>query len=348
MGVYSTPHLVDYNERVRINGLAVPDKLLVNSFAKIDEHRENTSLSYFEFGTLAALDIFQQQMVDVQLLEVGLGGRLDAVNIVDADAALITTISVDHIDWLGSDVSQIALEKAGVFRPRQIAVCGDASVPKTLIKYANDLKTDLLMAGEDFSFQVNDSDWQLVASHDFAGLYLKPVLNGVHQIQNAAAVIHLLAHISANVPVKKEAIEAGLKNVSLSGRLQRVGSKPAIYLDVAHNEESAMVLAAFVKSQKYTGKVHAVFSILKDKQLEKVMEPLIGLVSHWHIAPLRSCRSISSKKLEKYLRQDISQPYSVYENIADAFAYVRKNADEEDLVICFGSFYVVEDCLGAL
>ncbi|AFT67123.1 bifunctional tetrahydrofolate synthase/dihydrofolate synthase [Cycloclasticus sp. P1] len=348
VGVYSTPHLKHYNERVRINGTPVLDSSLASSFYKIDLARKETSLSYFEFGTLAAIDVFDHYKVDIQILEVGLGGRLDAVNIVDADAALITSISIDHIDWLGDDRNQIALEKAGVFRANQIAVCGDSTVPNSLIDYAKKLGTQLSLAGKDFDVNKNANDWSLVANHVFAGHYPMPVLQGYHQIKNAAAVVSLLANIQHIKPVSKNNIDIGLRHTSLKGRLQQVSSAPDIFLDVAHNAESAQVLSDFLKSKKTNGQLHAVFSVLADKQLNEVLKPFIGLIDNWHIAPLQAPRALSVADLYKSLVDDNSQQCFKYSSIQQALKNAKLAAKQDDLVICFGSFYVVEACLEAL
>jgi len=348
VGVYSTPHLKHYNERIRINGKPVADALLTRSFAKIDKARQSTSLSYFEFGTLAALDIFQDQKVAIQILEVGLGGRLDAVNIIDADAVLITSISVDHIDWLGDDRSQIALEKAGVFRANQVAVCGDATVPSSLLDYAKSLGTQLTLAAKDFKVKIEHNRWRLIAKHSLAGYYPLPALQGDHQIQNASAVVSLLASIQTEVPVNKGSIELGLQQTSLVGRLQKISSTPDIFLDVAHNAESASVLAQFIKAKQVKGRVHAVFSILADKQLNEVVKPFIGLIDQWHIAPLESARSLPVLDLYRYLTDDCSQQCLKHDSIQLALQEVKRTINSNDLVICFGSFYVVEACLEAL
>jgi len=348
VGVYSTPHLNRYNERVRVNGEPVSDSLLTTSFSKINKARQSISLSYFEFGTLAALDIFSLQKVDIQILEVGLGGRLDAVNIVDANATLISSISVDHVDWLGDDLQQIALEKAGVFRANQIAVCGDKAVPQSLIEYANKLDTRLILAGHDFDFKVEDNKWCLIAEHSFSGSYPLPSLQGAHQIQNASAAISLLAQIQNDIPVQKQNIEFGLQHIFLKGRLQQVNSLPDIFLDVAHNAESANALAEFVKTRNCQGDVHAVFSILADKQLDQVVQPFIGLIDKWHIAPLETARTVSVSNLHRFLTNKSAQHCLIYNSIQLAFEEVRHTVNKEDLVICFGSFYVVEASLEAL
>ncbi len=348
VGVYSTPHLVHYNERVRINGRSVSDDELTTAFNLINQTRGITSLSYFEFGTLAALTIFEANKVDIQILEVGLGGRLDAVNIIDANAALITSIDIDHVDWLGDDRSKIALEKAGVFRPYQKAVCSDRTVPKSLLEYAAELRTDLKVAGVDFKTDIKQHDWALLMAEGASVIYPNPALEGQHQIQNAAGVISLLGHISRELPVKQASIEHGLRHVFLAGRLQKIGMEPDVYLDVAHNPESAVALARFLKAQACVGSIHAVFSILLDKDVEEVVKPFIGLINHWHIAPLSPNRSQKADVLNQLINTKLGQNCLQYESIQNAFESAKRSAIKEDLVICFGSFYVVEACLEAL
>ncbi len=345
VGVYSTPHLQHYNERIRVNGVPVDDRVLSGSFQRINQSRLDTSLSYFEFGTLAALDIFNQASVDIQILEVGLGGRLDAVNIIDANAALISSIDIDHVDWLGADKSTIALEKAGVFRPQQKAVCGDASVPDSLREFALTLGTDLLMAGRDYSVDIKAEHWYLRPENRHSVRYCLPSLAGDHQVQNAAAVITLLEHIGDDIAVKTQHIEMGLKQTSLAGRLQKIAVKPSIYLDVAHNAESASALAEFIKKTVNQGQVYAVFSILADKDMAAVISPFKHLVKHWSLAPLNIPRAASINAIETEFIQQGIEMYSTYSSILQALNHTKTQAHKDDLVIVFGSFYVVAACL---
>lgn len=348
VGVYSTPHLIKYNERIRLNGQSVSNERITAAFSLIDQARGSTSLSYFEFGTLAALVIFEQQRVDIQILEVGLGGRLDAVNIIDANAALITSIDIDHVDWLGDDRSNIALEKAGIFRVGQKAVCSDSTVPKSLVDFANKIGTDLSLAGRDFFVDNQGGTWLLSFGDELKKQYRCPALKGSHQVQNAAGVISLLAYINKTIPVKQSSVDEGLRNVSLAGRLQQVACNPDIYLDVAHNQESAKALANFIQEIKGNRKTHAVFSILADKNLTHVIEPFRKAIDHWHVAPLNIQRAQSIDCLVDSLAKEPKQSYSVYSSIKDAYQLVKSTAKQDDLVICFGSFYVVEACLDGL
>jgi len=346
VGSYSTPHLLNYNERIKVNGLSVSDFLIASSFARIDEVRATTSLSYFEFGTLAALDVFDQQHVDVQILEVGLGGRLDAVNIIDADAVLITTIGIDHTAWLGTDISQIALEKAGVFRADQQAVCSDATVPESLLDYAKELDVNLLCAGRDFNSALSKEKWQLEGNCKFSGEYSLPLACGEHQVRNAAGVISLLGLLSDTLKITLADIESGLTTVQVSGRHQVIEGKPPIILDVAHNAQSAQAFADFISTQQYTGSIHAVFSILADKELEHVLLPFLNKVNSWAVAPIDVSRAEDISVIKKALAG--CQQVKEFSSVEEAFLDTKRTAQENDLIICFGSFYLVEECLRTL
>jgi dihydrofolate synthase/folylpolyglutamate synthase len=346
VGAYTTPHLLKYNERIRLNGAPIDDQRIVSSFDAIDQVREGTSLSYFEFGTLAAIDIFAKEKVDIQLLEVGLGGRLDAVNVIDADAVLVTSIDIDHTDWLGTDKSKIALEKAGVFRSNQKAVCSDASVPYSLPEYAHKIKTNLLIAGEDFNSSYNQNGWHLEATHKFSGNYPIPAFRGRHQINNAAGVVSLLAHIGDDISVNVTDIYQGLVSAKIMGRTQMVADQPIIIFDVAHNAESSQALAEYISSTEYTGSTYAVFSALADKDIQAVLEPFNGLVNYWYIAPLDAQRAEKIATIKNYLK-DVSKP-RVFESVKEAYLEAKNSANKNDLIVCFGSFYLVEACLREL
>jgi dihydrofolate synthase/folylpolyglutamate synthase len=348
VGVYSTPHLQHYNERIRVNGIPVQEALITSSFAQINEARANISLSYFEFGTLAALEIFKHESVDVRILEVGLGGRLDAVNIIDADAALITSIGIDHVDWLGSDISDIAFEKAGIFRASQKAVCGAVDVPLSLVNFAQSLRTDLLCVGPDFNVEINKTSWRLIAHHRFAGEYAFPALVGEHQTYNAASVITLLAHISLELPVKASHIKTGLSHCKLAGRMQIIAAKPHLLLDVAHNPQSARVLADYLKKYHSDKKLCAVFSIMSDKDIAGVLLPLKGLVEKWYIAPISSSRGATTAEIEQNILENGVGESIIYPSIELALSAAQEESNKNDLIVCFGSFYVVEGCLEAL
>ena len=240
------------------------------------------------------------------------------------------------------------MEKAGIFRAYQKAVCGDENVPQSLLDYARSIGTDLRLAGRDFNYKNQSTGWDLLAPSSGVTNYPLPALKGEHQIQNAAAVISLLTHIGVDLPVAKDAVDAGLIAVNLAGRLQQIGIKPDIFLDVAHNPESAKTLAKFLKTHPCSGRIYAVFSILEDKDLNEVLQPFNGLIDHWHIAPLDSLRAQVIDVIADRITHTLSQPYTAYGSIKAAYKGALATLDQDDLVICFGSFYVVEACLDAL
>lgn len=349
-GAYTTPHLLRYNERIRVDQKSVTDPALCDAFAQIDAARGDISLSYFEFGTLAALFIFDQQQVDLQILEVGLGGRLDAVNIIDADAALISTIDLDHADWLGTDRSQIAFEKAGVFRRNQIAVCSDPSVPDSLFVEAERVGAELTCAGRDFSHLEYDSmHWRHESSAMGANLYANPVLKGRHQFQNAAGVVELVQRMQPRLPVSQQHIDQGLQSCVVDGRLQQLESSPNLWLDVAHNPESARALARFLECEQSDKRVIAVFGVMADKDIEQILSPLINLVSHWCLCDLPVSRAASAHTIEQKLKKlDSMSDVTLFADVQLAVQTAKSTADPEDCIVVFGSFYLAEACLRAL
>lgn len=347
VGAYTSPHLLRYNERIRIAGEAVDDAALCAAFDRIDRARGDITLSYFEFGTLAALDIFSRSELDVQILEVGLGGRLDAVNLVDADGALVASIDIDHQDWLGNTRSQIALEKAGIFRPGRPAVVGDPQPPESLHAHAREAGLSLSCQGSEFGFErFQQSGWLWHGEGGALELPI-PALRGDHQFFNAAAVIQLLRLVRHRLPVADDAIRRGLATVQLTGRFQLVedGSVPVL-LDVAHNPQSVQVLADHLRREYSGRRIHGVFAVMKDKDIVGVLNPIKDLVAHWYLAPLNMARAASPAGLREVFRQlgvtgvdcDFSEP-------AAAFAAARLSAQNGDLVVVFGSFFLVSEFL---
>ncbi|QSA97095.1 bifunctional tetrahydrofolate synthase/dihydrofolate synthase [Methylococcus sp. EFPC2] len=346
VGAYTSPHLLRYNERMRIDGQVLDDESICRSFDRIDRARGDTSLSFFEFGTLAALDIFAQSELDVQILEVGLGGRLDAVNIVDADAVLIASIDLDHQEWLGDTREAIALEKAGIFRPGRPAVVGDSDPPKTLLAYAAETGIRLDLSGRDFGFEKTESGWNWWgAGGTLAGLPL-PALCGEHQLFNAAAVLQVLGSIRGKRPVGENAVHEGLSSVKLQGRFQLIDGTPPVLLDVAHNPQSARVLADHLKARFPGRRVHAVFAVMRDKDIEGVVTPMAPLVDRWYLAPLKMPRAATSSELvDVFGHCSIDAVSEGYADAASAFAAARRNAHNDDVVVVFGSFFLVSEFL---
>jgi len=347
VGAYTSPHLLRYNERIRIGGEALDDAALCDAFERIDRVRGNITLSYFEFGTLAALDLFSRSSLDVQILEVGLGGRLDAVNLLDADAALVASIDIDHQDWLGSTRAQIALEKAGIFRPGRPAVVGDPSPPQCLLEHAREAGLQLSRQGCEFGFRREADGWDWSGAGESLAALPLPALRGEHQLLNAAAVIQLLRLVQERLPVGAAAIRQGLQTVRLAGRLQLVEDGPVpVLLDVAHNPQSVQALAEQLRHE-YPGRpIHAVFAVMKDKDIAGVVAPIRDLVSRWYLAPLDLARAASTERLQVLFRElAVARVESGFGDAAAAFAAARGSAQNGDLIVVFGSFFLVSEFL---
>ena len=294
VGCYSSPHLVRYNERIRLDGEPVSDEMLCQAFERIDRARGEESLTYFEFGTLAALDIMKRAPLDVALLEVGLGGRLDAVNLVDADAALISSIAVDHTDWLGPDRESIGREKAGIFRAGRPAVCGDANPPDSLRREAERQGALLRVLGEDFKVLQAGRRWHWQGERGRYRDLQHPALQGAHQLANAASVLMVLEMLDQRLPVSRRHIDAGLKWVSLPARIQRVSGRVEQVLDVSHNAQAALALVDTLRRAPVAGATHAVIGMMQDKDVTAFAESLATVVSHWYPVGLPVTRALQA------------------------------------------------------
>jgi dihydrofolate synthase/folylpolyglutamate synthase len=342
VGSYTSPHLQRYNERIRINGIVVRDELICQAFERIEAVRGTTSLSYFEFCTLAALDIFARAALDVQLLEVGLGGRLDAVNIFDADVALIPSIGIDHSDWLGDTRELIAREKMGIFRSRRPAVVGDIDPPAIMETYSRELHTPLYLVGKDFSYKKNDDDWTWSNDTDTLTHLPHPNLLGQHQMGNAAAVLQVLSLLSPRLPLTEQAIVDGLRQVQLPGRFQVIDGTPLILLDVGHNPLSADILRDYLISSFPDKKIHLIFNMMKDKDFVGVGQRLKSIVSHWYIAPLDNPRCADVEQVLTELNNcSIENVFSGFTSFDETLAAAQDNSQSQDLIVIFGSFFLV-------
>jgi dihydrofolate synthase/folylpolyglutamate synthase len=358
VGSYTSPHLLQYNERIKLNGEPVNDAMLCAAFERIDQARlkaPEISLSYFEFGTLAAIDILHRSGVDIAILEVGLGGRLDAVNVLDADVALITALDVDHPDWLGADRETIAREKAGIMRAGRPAVCADPLPPASLLKHAAELGTPLSLIQRDFFITQQDVqqdvqwDWQ-GADQVWRGLPL-PALPGAFQLHNAAGMLAALEALAGKYPVDRAAICQGLRSVRLPGRFQVLPGMPVRILDVAHNAQSAQALAENLQRLPCRGRTHMVFSMLADKDIATVTAHLKPLVDCWYLAPLEVPRAASLPQLQAALQGEV---VTVFDNVVLAYkaAYqaacnaALETSENEDRIVVCGSFHTVAAVLG--
>ncbi len=336
VGVYSSPHLIRYNERVRINGVDASDQLHVAAFDFVERQRGTTTLSLFEFGTLAALRIFQQEKVDVLLLEVGLGGRLDATNVVDHDVSVITSLAIDHVDWLGSDINVIGYEKAGIFRAGKPAICGQPQAPGSVAAHADDIGADLHQVGIQY-------DYRLVDEHTWcwnSGPYQLDELP-IPQLPLPNAATAIMALGSADLEISDINIVNGLKNARLAGRMQVVHHNPEILFDVAHNPHSAQYLAEKM-AQRYPNRtIHMVIAMLHDKDIKSTVAELKPIVTYWYVASLTGPRAAKASELCEHLTDN----FIAFAKPVTAFKAALTNADKDDVIIVAGSFHTVGEVL---
>ena len=341
-GLYTSPHLLRYNERVRIAGIESDDADLVHAFERIDGARGETSLTYYEFGTLGAMLQFVDTGVDVAILEVGLGGRLDAVNIFDADAAIVTSVDLDHQGYLGDTRELIGFEKAGIYRAHRPALCADPDPPESLLVHLAALKADAWLLGKDFELEATPQGWTY-RGRDWQCRDLPlPQMAGAHQMRNAAAAIAVLEALQATLPVDASAIAQGLRQARIAGRFQRIGSAPEIVLDVAHNPEAARALAATLLDQPVAGRTWAVFGILADKDVGEVIAALNQSFDGWFICTPDSPRALASAVMAEKLRLQLpTTQVTQCTSPHDAFENALSQAAVDDRIVAFGSFYTV-------
>ena len=347
VATYSSPHFLDYRERVRIAGEQLSEADHCAAFAAVEAARGDISLTYFEFGTLAALWLITRARVDVAILEIGLGGRLDAVNLVDPDISVVTTVGIDHIDFLGDDREQIGFEKAGVYRTGKPAICADPEPPARLLAHARHIGAQLLQVGHDYHWRVEleqgrQRSWHFeYADWRFSHLPLPQL-----PLVNAATALAALSQL----PVRplRSSIEAGLQRASLPGRLEVLHTQPLVILDVAHNPHAASYLAAQIRERWPHCKVRAVCAMLKDKDIEGTLGCLLAVVEDWYLAPTSGARAAPTKQLEQALdslshaTQGTEVNRQSFSSIGNAYQSALTDAEEGDLVLCFGSFLTIQ------
>ena len=349
VGVYSSPHLVRYNERVRIDGIEAGDSALVAAFEAVEAARGETPLTYFEFGTLAALWLFAREPLDLAVLEVGMGGRLDAVNIVDADVAVVTGIALDHVEYLGSDRETIAREKAGIFRPGKPAVIGELDPPDTLLREAARIGVPVLRAGRNFSFEAGADGWTLSADGQTLALP-QPGLRAPAQRANAAAAITALRALLPALSIPDDAIREGVAGASLPGRMQVISGPVEIVLDVAHNPQAAQQLADWLGRNPASGATLGVFAALADKDVANEVAALMSRIDIWHLAGLADVggRGQPVEQLWRKIGALLSRSLAVrHASVAQALAEAQRMARAGDRIVVFGSFHTVGEALAA-
>jgi dihydrofolate synthase/folylpolyglutamate synthase len=348
VGVYSSPHLVRYNERVQVQGVEATDEQLCEAFEVIEKARGEISLTYFEMGTLAAFWLFEQAALDAVVLEVGLGGRLDAVNLIDADLALVTSIGVDHAEWLGTTRESVAFEKAGIFREGRPALCGDIDPPQPMLDQARSLNCPLSLRGVDFDLSVGPASWSWFGT-DRNGQRIElldlPLLD--LPMQNAA--LALQAYLLMDLPWQEASVRAALLDTRVTGRLDRrsfewQGKPLHLLLDVGHNPHAAVFLAQRLSQRPVTGQRLAVFGLLNDKDLDGVLRALTGRFSSWAVAPLPTPRSRSGQEIAQVL-QNLGAQVASYPSVAMALEAQCAHATADDEIVLFGSFYCVAEAL---
>ncbi|MGB3290063.1 MAG: bifunctional tetrahydrofolate synthase/dihydrofolate synthase [Burkholderiaceae bacterium] len=388
VGTYTSPHLIDFNERIRVNGDQAEDADIIRQFHEIESKRGDTTLSYFEYTTLAALMLFEQRKVDVAVLEVGLGGRLDAVNLVDTDCAIITSVDIDHTAYLGNTREKIGWEKAHIFRSGRPAICADPMPPQTVVDHAKEIGADLWLFGKDFNYSGDRQQWAYGGRSQRRSGLAYPSLRGANQLLNASAALAALEALRLKLVVPQQAVRIGLSQVSLPGRLQILPGTPSIILDVAHNPHAAAALGQNLDNMGYFPHTHAVVGMLNDKDIPGVIAKLAHRVDRWYCASLGGARGTSGQDLAAAVRQvlaattakptmeeastevhraapaeegrpgvrSVAPPpvaaktveVSSFENPVLAFAEARKQAAENDRILVFGSFATVGPVLDEL
>jgi len=350
VSLYTSPHLLRFNERMRINGVEASDQALVESFNKIESARGEVSLSYFEFTTLAAMQLFAEARPDAVIFEVGLGGRLDAVNVMDADVAIVTSVDLDHMEYLGDTREKIGFEKAGIYRKGRTAICADPMPPQSLVQHAEAIGADLWLFGRDFNYQGDSQQWSFNARGQRRNALAYPALRGANQLLNASAVLAALEALRMQLPVSAQDIRNGLAMVELPGRFQVLPGRPTVILDVAHNPHAAAVLAQNLGNMGFHPYTYAVFGAMQDKDIAGVIAHLKPHVDHWCVTDLPLPRAAKAEEIVQKLRAAYGETPNVanaehsvqsFASPAEAFANALSRAGENDRIAVFGSFLTV-------
>ncbi|PIG29486.1 dihydrofolate synthase/folylpolyglutamate synthase [Janthinobacterium sp. 35] len=354
VGLYIKPHFLDFNERARVQGELASDEQLVASFNAVEAVRGDTPLTYFEFTTLAILHLLSQSTLDVAILEVGLGGRLDAVNVIDADVAIVTSVDIDHTDYLGDTREAIGFEKAGIFRAGKAAICSDPVPPQSLIDHAAAIGADLWLMGRDFNYSGDKQQWNYGGREQRRNSLAYPSLRGANQILNATAVLAALEVLRLKLPVGAQEVRTGLVTVELPGRFQVLPGRPSVILDVAHNPHAAAALNQNLGNMGFHPYTYAVFGSMHDKDIDGVLAAMSEHVDHWCLAGLPSPRAATASELAAKVqimledKPDSSEhTVSIFDDPAQAFANAMSRAGENDRIVVFGSFLTVAGVMKA-
>ena len=335
VGLYTSPHIHRFNERIRVDGEMADDETLVGCFEVVEAARGDVALTFFEFTTLVALRLFAEAKPDAVVLEVGLGGRLDAVNLIDADVAVVTNVAIDHVEYLGDTREKIGFEKAGIYRRGRVAFYGDTSPPHALVGHALETGADLRIFGRDYFCRMHDGKWDYVGRKTLAELP-SPSLYGDNQIHNATTVLAIVEALQSRLPVASDAIRRGLAHTELPGRFQIVSESPRVIFDVAHNPHAAEYLTGRMKALPKNGRVLAVIGMLHDKDIAGTLAWLKSVVDDWYCAPLEGPRGATAEQLLEHLGNGKS-----FDSVAQAWDAAMADAKAEDTVLVCGSFHTV-------
>ena len=346
VGSYTSPHIHKYNERIKINRNPVSNNKIIDAFEKIENMRCNEPLTYFEFGTLAALDIFSNSYIDYLILEVGLGGRLDAVNVIDPNGSIITNIGLDHTDWLGDTREKIGYEKAGIMRDNIPTVYGEMDPPNSIKDMASEKGADLIVMGEDYIYKNSlNGLWNWQGRYNRRDNLESPNIKGSHQIKNVSAVLSLLESINCKELPSEKIINKAIQGINLEGRLdQRFYLERNWLFDVAHNHDSARILGDFLSKQEFRSCIF-IFGIMSDKDIHKVIDEIAEYAAHWFIPKLENSRSIEPDDLKKIILEKNIGSCSMNNSIAQSINMAVKSTSKDDLIVITGSFYIVSPAL---
>ncbi len=350
VGLYTSPHLIHFNERARIDGEPLSDQDLIAAFRQVEAARGEVSLTYFEFTTLAVLKLFADANLDVAVLEVGLGGRLDAVNVIDADAAIVTSIDIDHTAYLGDTREAIGFEKAGIFRAGKPAICSDPVPPQSLIDHAQTIGADLWLVTRDFNYTGDKQQWNYGGRGQRRNALDFPALRGANQLLNASAALAALEALRMQLPVSGQEVRNGLVMVDLPGRFQALPGQPLVILDVAHNPHAAATLALSLDNMGYFPYTYAVFGVMQDKDIDGIIAAFKDRIDHWCLTDLPLPRAASAAHIEQRLlaagitprdEPPVKVSINCFPTPAAAYADARKRVGQNDRIVVFGSFLTV-------
>jgi dihydrofolate synthase/folylpolyglutamate synthase len=348
VGLYTSPHLLRYNERVRFKGEEATDDALVEAFERVEKARKDVPLTYFEFGTLAAFTFFQRMRAEVLILEVGLGGRLDAVNIIDPDVACVVSVDLDHQAFLGNDRESIGFEKAGIFRAGRPAIFGDLDPPKRLVEHAEKIGAQLQVLGRDFRYEAKPGQWDFFGRKSTKHALPMPGLRGAWQLKNASVALAALDEIASRVPVSLGEVKRGLTLAHVEGRLQVIPGRPSIVLDVAHNPHAARALASGLGDMPFAENTLAVFAMLADKDIGSVVDAMRGRIDPWYVSAAQAERAASAAQVAEVLfEKHLADRTRMFATVASALDAARRDAGPNDRIVVFGSFYTVAEALRA-